>query len=63
MWQDTVMKPSRPTIKDSTQILHSEGRKRKSAHVAARAARKAEAKRRTLEAEAPTGNQAVEPRE
>jgi hypothetical protein len=45
------MKPRRPTIKDSTQHLNSEGRKRKSQQVAARAARKA-AKKARQEAEA-----------
>ena len=48
MWQDELMKPRRPTIKDSTQHLGSEGRKRKAAQVAARAARKADAKKRKL---------------
>ena len=48
MWQDTAMKPRRPTVKDSTQHLHGEGAKRKSAQVAARAARKADAKKRKL---------------
>jgi hypothetical protein len=50
IWQDVTMKPRRPAVKDSTQNLRSEGAKRKSAQVAARAARKAEAKRRKLEA-------------
>jgi hypothetical protein len=39
------MKPRRPTIKDSTQQLRSEGAKRKARQVAARAARKAAAKK------------------
>jgi len=45
------MKPRRPTIKDSTQHLHGEAAKRKAAQVAARAARKREAKKRKLEAD------------
>lgn len=45
------MKPRRPTVKDSTQNLRSEGRKRKAQQVAARAARKAAAKRAKLEAQ------------
>jgi len=45
------MKPRRPTIKDSTQNLLSEGAKRKSKLVAARAARKAAAKKTKMEAE------------
>ena len=40
------MKPRRPTIKDSTQHLHGSGAKRKAQQVAARAARKADAKKR-----------------
>jgi hypothetical protein len=42
------MKPRRPTIKDSTQHLHGGGAKRKAEQVAARAARKADAKKRKL---------------
>jgi hypothetical protein len=49
MWQDTTMKPRRPAVKDSIQNLRSDGAKRKSQQVAARAARKADAKRRKLE--------------
>jgi hypothetical protein len=45
------MKPRRPTIKDSTQNIHSEGAKRKAKQVAARAARKAVAKEARLAAE------------
>jgi len=44
------MKPRRPTIKDSTKRLGTEGAKRKAQQVAARAARKASAKKRKLEA-------------
>jgi len=46
-----TIKPRRPTIKDSTQYLRSEGAKRKSQLVAARAARKAAAKKAKMEAE------------
>lgn len=46
------MKPRRPTIKDSTQKIRSEGAKRKAQQVAARAARKAAAKKARLEAAA-----------
>ena len=45
------MKPRRPTIKDSTHNIHSEGAKRKAQQVAARAARKAAAKKNKLESE------------
>ena len=45
------MKPRRPTIKDSTQNIHSEGAKRKAQQVAARAARKSAAKEARLAAE------------
>jgi hypothetical protein len=51
LWETVPMKPRRPTIKDSTQNLKSEGVKRKSQQVAARAARKATAKKAKLEAE------------
>ena len=44
------MKPRRPTIKDSTHNVRSEGAKRKAQQVAARAARKAAAKKAKLEA-------------
>jgi len=42
------MKPRRPAVKDSTQSLRSEGRRRKAQQVAARAARKAAAKKAKL---------------
>jgi len=45
------MKPRRPTIKDSTKNLRSDGAKRKSRQVADRAARKASAKKAKMEAE------------
>jgi hypothetical protein len=45
------MKPSRRTIKDSTQKLHNPEAKRMSQQVAAKAARKATAKKAKSEAE------------
>jgi hypothetical protein len=45
IWQDSGMKPRRPTIKDSTSNIHS---KRRAEQVAARAARKADAKKTKL---------------
>jgi hypothetical protein len=48
--RETVgMKPRRQAIKDSTKNLRSEGAKRKSEQVAAKAARKAAAKKSRME--------------
>ncbi len=52
------MKPRRPTVKDSTHNIHSEGAKRKARQVAARAARKAAAKKAKMEAETRTPKEA-----
>jgi hypothetical protein len=51
IWQDVAMKPRRPAVKDGTQKLRGEGRRRKAQQVAARAARKAAAKKAKLEIE------------
>ena len=45
LWETVAMKPRRPTIKDSTQNIRSEGAKRRARQIAARAARKAAAKK------------------
>jgi hypothetical protein len=50
LWETLVMKPRRPTIKDSTQNIRSEGAKRRAQQIAARIARKAAAKKAKSEA-------------
>jgi hypothetical protein len=48
MWQDSNHEAPQTDHKDSTQHLHGEAAKRKAAQVAARAARKVDAKKRRL---------------
>jgi hypothetical protein len=49
LWETVGMKPRRPAVKDSTKNLRSEGAKRRSQQVAAKAARKAAAKKARME--------------